>query len=201
MNDILHMPKLLGKNLRQLRIHNDLTLAQLAERTGLSKSFLSMIESGSRSVKIMTDLRSILVSMNYSLGRFVTEAQEHDEDAPHNEPTAIVQTQKHTLLLDGKRDTGSYRLLLLRPLRSSDDAEFLELYLPPRTQLTEENTTIPAEVRGIVRSGSFLLVLQGDEFMVREGEEFCFDGSTPHIMRNFTDEPVCVNLVVHPGKL
>lgn len=198
MIDLIGLPGKLGGNLRRLRIACDLTLDETARRSGLSKSFLSMLESGKRSVK-MTDLRRILSCYGYSLGRFLSEAHEPDgEEMPSIEPGRIVQSAGNTVLLDGCREDGQYRLLLLRPLRHAADCEILELFLPPQSQMSEENMTIEVEVRGVVQKGTLLIVLRGDEYIAREGEEFCYDGTVPHILRNYTDAPVVVNLFLSP---
>lgn len=198
MVDLIGLPDKLGRNLRRLRIACDLTLDETARRSGLSKSFLSMLESGKRSVR-MTDLRRILSCYRYSLGRFLSEAHELDgEEMPSIEPGRIVQTTTNAVLLDGSRQEGRYHLLLLRPLRHETDCEILELFLPPKSQMTEENMTIEVEMRGIVQKGILLIVLQGDEYIAREGDEFCYDGRIPHILRNYTDEPVIINLFLTP---
>lgn len=198
MLDLIYLPTVLGNNLRQLRIACDYTLDEISRRSGLSKSFLSMVESGKRSVK-MPDLRKVLACYGYSLGRFLSEAHDSSNDEmPTLEPERIVQTPDHAVLLDGSRQPDAYRLALLRPLRSERDIEVLELFLPPCSQMTENAITIDAEVRGIVRRGTLLIVLKGDEYKAREGEEFCYDGRIPHVLRNYTDMPTAVNLLVWP---
>ncbi len=88
------------------------------------------------------------------------------------QPNAIIQRKNNSILLDGKRSEGKFRMLLLKPLRKKADNEIIELYLPPHSQMTEENTVIPSEVRGMVQRGTLLVLLKGDEYVVREREEF-----------------------------
>lgn len=198
MLDLIYLPDRLGANLRQLRQACELTLDETARRAGLSKSFLSMLEGGKRSVK-MSDLRRILQCYRYSLGRFLSEA--HDpgaDDMPELDPHRVVQTHAQGVLMDGSREEGKYHVLLMRPLRHEDDIELIELYLPPQSQMTENNMTVEAEMRGIVRKGTLLIVLQGDEYIAREGEEFCYEGRVPHLLRNYTDSPTIVDLIIAP---
>lgn len=197
MSDLINYSDRVGANLRQLRQAHESTLDEIARRTGLSKSFLSMLESGKRSAKL-ADLRNILACYGYSLGRFVSEAHDTDSDGLPVDPGRIVQTADRAILMDGTREEGKYRLLLMRPVRSSGDIEVVDLYLPPQSQMTESNMSIDAEVRGIVRRGTLLIVLQGDEYRAREGDEFCYAGSIPHLLRNYTDQPTAVSLVVSP---
>ncbi|MES2767320.1 MAG: XRE family transcriptional regulator [Bacteroidota bacterium] len=195
-HDIINQPKLLGENLRRLRATRDATLDAIAGKTGLSKSFLSLVESGKRKIKT-DDLRRVLSYFGYSLGWFLSQTQDSVEDFPL-QPNAIIQKKNNSILLDGKRMEGKFRMLLLRPLRKKTDIEIIELYLPPHSQMTEQNTVIPVEVRGVVQRGTLLVVLKGDEYVIREREEFCFDGNIPHIMRNYTAEPSIITLFIPP---
>lgn len=197
-HDIINIPKVLGENIRRLRMTQDGTLDKLAEKTGLSKSFLSLVESGKRKIKA-EDLRRILACYGYSLGWFLSQTQDSVEDFPL-QPNAIIQRKNNSILLDGKRTEGKFRMLLLRPMRKKTDYEIIELYLPANSQVTEEHIVIPSEVRGVVMRGTLLIVLKGDEYIAREREEFCYDGRIPHILRNYTDEPVIVTFFIpHPG--
>lgn len=192
--DIINIPKLLGENLRRLRMARDITLDYMAEKTGLSKSFLSLIESGKRRIK-MEDLRNVLLCSGYSLGWFLSQAQDSVADFPLL-PEAVVQKKNNSILMAGKRKEGSFRILLLRPLRKKTDIEIIELYLPPHSQMTEENIAIESEIRGVVQKGTLLVVLKGNEYIVREREEFCYDGRIPHILRNYTGESVIATLMI-----
>jgi transcriptional regulator with XRE-family HTH domain len=197
-HDIIHNPKILGANIKRLRMTCDVTLDSIAQKTGLSKSFLSLVESGKRRIRT-EDLRNVLDCMKYSLSWFLSQTQDSVEDFPLK-PDAVVQKKNNSILLDGKRSDGAFRMLLLRPLRNKTDNAIIEVYLPPYSQLTEENMTIGAEVRGVVQLGTLLLVLKGTEYIVRQGEEFCYDGRIPHILRNYTGEPTqCVLFVPFPG--
>jgi transcriptional regulator with XRE-family HTH domain len=64
---------MLGENLRRLRISCELTMAQIALRSGLSKSFVSYLENGKRRPS-PDDLRRITLGCGYPLGRFISEA-------------------------------------------------------------------------------------------------------------------------------
>lgn len=195
--DLIHQTDLLGENLRRLRLSKECTVEKLAQISGFSKSFISMVETGKRSIKPM-DLRILVQPFGYSLGRFLSEAQDADADYLNIEPQAIVQTKKHTILLDGSRQDGKYHLILLRPMRHKEDIEILDLFLPPQVQMTEENITVDAEIRGIVKRGKLLIMLKNDEFIVREGEECCFDGRIPHHFRNYTNADCSAILIISP---
>jgi transcriptional regulator with XRE-family HTH domain len=48
------LPTLFGKNLREARIKANLTQAQVAERTGLTQQYVSLVEAGHRNITLGT---------------------------------------------------------------------------------------------------------------------------------------------------
>ncbi len=204
--DIIHHPKLFGESLRRLRTAAQMSVQQAAEGLGVSKSLLSMVESGQRTAKF-EDILGLMRLYKYPFAWFLTQTRDSFRqsvvDAPLDERAgAIVQSRTDALVMTGKRDSESLpRLLLLRPLRSRSDSEWLELFLPPHTQLTEKPIAHFGEVRGVVQHGTLLLVVDNDEYRVREGEEFCFDGARPHLLRNYLAEPTLATLVITPAAL
>ena len=204
--DIIHHPKLLGESLRRLRLASDMSVQQAANSLGISKAFLSMIESGQRTVKFEM-LLGLMRIYRYSLAWFLTQTRDSFLqsvlDKPLDQSThTIVQNRSDALLMTGTRSSDTEtRLLLQRPLRSRDDHEWLELLLPPQSQLTEQPLSIAGEVRGVVQRGTLLLVLNNDEYRAKAGEEFCFDGTIPHILRNYLAEPLLATLVISPAAL
>jgi transcriptional regulator with XRE-family HTH domain len=183
-----------------------MSVQQAANSLGISKAFLSMIESGQRTVKFEM-LLGLMRIYRYSLAWFITQTRDSFLqsvlDKPLDQSThTIVQTRSDALLMTGKRSSDTEtRLLLQRPLRSRDDHEWLELLLPPQSQLTEQPLSIGGEVRGVVQHGTLLLVLNDDEYRAKVGEEFCFDGTIPHTFRNYLSEPLLVTLVISPAAL
>lgn len=192
--DLISLPKELGTNLRLLRTITDKTLDEVASVSGLSKSFISLVESGNRSIKPF-DLKRLLAVYNYTLSWFLSKTQDTIEGFIF-EPSALVQTKNHSLLLEGSRKEGSLCILLLRPMRHEKDTEFMEIYLPAETVLSETFTTVEGEVRGVVILGTLLIEMKDKEYIIREREEFCFDGQKPHIFRNFTSIATKVLLTI-----
>ena len=206
-DDIVQHPKLLGESLRRLRLVSEMSVQQTADALGVSKSFISMVESGQRGIKF-EDLLALMRLYKYPLAWFLTKTRDSFLQSTLDKPLdqtaqTIVQTRAHTLLMTGDRlMTIHPRLLLLRPLRFRDDSEWLELMLPAQSQLTEHPLRLDeGEVRGVVQRGTLLFTLNNDEYRAKEGEEFCFDGTVPHIFRNYLTDPVIVTLVITPAGL
>jgi transcriptional regulator with XRE-family HTH domain len=217
---ILHSPHLLGESLRRLRLSRDMTVQQAADAAGLSKAFISLVESGKRNMRFEDVLR-LVHALTMSLGWFVTQTRDSFTQSSLDAPleaamTNIIQSRSEGIILAGTSLTASLAkhtqpaptLLLMRPLRHAHDLEVLELTLPPTSQLTNEpiTTLLPAkgtthEVRGVVQSGTLLIVLNNDEYRAKAGDEFCFDGALPHLYRNYTNEPTTTTLMISNGGL
>lgn len=192
--DLLYNPELIGANLRLLRASNEITLLDAATAAGLSKAFLSMVETGKRNIKF-PDLRRLLQSYKYSAGRFFSEALDEESDIIKTD--TVVRKKSQFILLDGTDKESEFHISLMRPLRSPLDVEFLEIYIPPKREIDYE-IVVDAEIRGIVQKGTLLIDFKNDEFIAYEGEEFCFDGKQAHVFRNHTSNPVCANLIIYP---
>ena len=65
----MDMRKLVGQNVRRIRLATGLTQEALAERTGLSQQYISGIESGRRNPTIITlfELSQVLRVQAYEL--------------------------------------------------------------------------------------------------------------------------------------
>jgi transcriptional regulator with XRE-family HTH domain len=204
--DIIHRPQDMGDNLRKLRVARDASLQSAANAIGVSKSFLSMVESGQRVLQF-EDLLRLLHYYRYSFARFLTDTRDEMLKSALDEPmknavNAVVRAPSDALLMLGDRNsTRAPRILLLRPLRSPDDSEWLEIALPPYSQLTEKPLQFKGEARGVVQRGTLLLILNNDEYRAKEGSEFCFEGSNPHIFRNYLDQPLIFTLIITPAAL
>lgn len=204
--DIIHHPKLFGENLRRVRIAADMSIQQVAEELGISKSLVSMVESGQRSFKF-EDILALMRLYRYPYAWFLTQTRDAFLQSILDKPLEqsarkVVQTRSEALLMTGERNSEKFpRMFLLRPLRSRQDSEWLELFLPAQSQLTEKPIALEGEVRGVVQRGTLLLVLDDDEYRIKAGEEFCFQGFRPHIFRNYLLESAIATLVITPAAL
>ncbi len=199
MYDVLHHPPALGKNLRILRRVRERSLSDVAQAVGISKALLSLIEQGKRRCSFEL-LYQLLQYYRYSLGQFISEAQHHNEvEGPYFQPTAPRQTPMHHLLLAGNRNYSSPTLLLLRPLSSSSDLEFLRLILPPRSSLPAKTFfRFDGQFRGYMLQGKLLIESSdASELVIHQGEEFAITLQHPFRFRNYTDSR-CEALLIFP---
>lgn len=85
----------LGKALTLCRNQKGLTKTQLSERTGLSISYITLLEQGKRDPNIST-IESISSAMNIPISIFIFLASDHQEKAGMSE--ALVEKLSHAAL-------------------------------------------------------------------------------------------------------
>lgn len=192
--DILKLPKVIGKNVKKLRVINELTIQQLSNSSNMTISAISEIENAN-SLPRPLNLRKLLLSMNYSLGLFISKI--HDE-APHFnlDSKRLVSKKDDFLLLYGSRNKNSNRVLLVRPLENIDEKEVLELNILANEDLFKEKIEIKSSIWGILRQGELLIEFEKDEMWIKEGEEFQFDGKESHNYRSISNIDCVVTLII-----
>ena len=83
----------LGRKIKQLRLANDLTLEELANRSELSKGFLSQVERNLTSPSVAT-LDDILEALGTNLHDFFD--QQEDEQLVFGKKDFFVNEQDHS---------------------------------------------------------------------------------------------------------
>jgi transcriptional regulator with XRE-family HTH domain len=147
----------LGERLRALRLDRGLSIAQVAERTGLTKGFLSQLERNLTSVSL-----SALARICSALGvRFGDVLDEPPMGAVIRRESAIRWTE-----------VGNHEDVVLSPPEERR-LNLIESRIPPGVSAGEGFYTVPADVELIyVLAGSLELRI-GDELVtITAGETF-----------------------------
>lgn len=171
----------LPHRLRALRRQQDLSLEQLAQRTGLTKSYLSKLERGLSEPSISTVLR---LAQAYDIG--VSQLVGSDVDA-QEETTSIVRVaDREPLVRDGTHVGYHYQSMAgRRKIRTMEPF----VVRPPRK--------FPADKAVFPHPGEeFMLVLKGSvevhvgerQFRLDCGDSVYFDSELPHRMRTVSRE-------------
>ncbi len=192
--DILDHPQIFGKQLKTLRLSLEFTIEFVASETGLSKSFISLVESGKRNINLI-DLQKLLRVYRYSVIRFFSDTADAVEGKKYN-PERNVQTEEHSILIEGSRNPGKHHLILKRPVCNKEDLAILNLFLPAGVEYPKDYFSCDAVIRGVVLSGEMLVHFQDDEILIKEGEEFSFNGERQHVFRNHKKENLSALLII-----
>lgn len=198
---IVQQQRVIGDRLKRLRMNHDWTVEKLATSVGISKAYLSMIEGGKRRVH-WTLIMRLLHSLGTTLCAFLTEHEsvKGAEDGVHSR-------RPDRLVLNGPApDERGHMPIpppsgythILTPWHEGLETEVLEIYLEPHTEWTPEPISFPGRSVCVGTQGRLLLVTQRTEYVMLEGETLQYDGSQPHSLRNYTDNPARIIMTVTP---
>jgi transcriptional regulator with XRE-family HTH domain len=158
------------RKIRSLRLQNRLTLQKVAERTGFTKSYLSMVESGKKSPPIAT-LSKIAKALNVDIAAFF------EQKRPEDRITWVQKGEGKVVVRDGT--IFGYRYESVAPTKRQKKMEpFIVTHLPKSKEggwFDHEGEEFFYVLEGKIR------FLYGDkEYLLKEGDCLYFDSSIPH---------------------
>lgn len=160
-----------GARIRERRKQLGLTLNEVAERTGVSISMLSMLERGVAGASIGT-----LVAVASAL-----HLQMHDlfEVAAESEHSPLIRREEQTEVVMGE---GVLRRLVHRS--RPDGIEMVLHEYEPGTVSADEPLHHEGREFGVLLSGSLTVELDGVSHRLRPGDAIAYDSTRPHRMVN-----------------
>ena len=160
----------IGDKIKSLRLRNNLTQKELADRCELSKGFISQMESNQTSPSLST-LEDILTTLGSSFREFF--AGEAAQKPVYRKEDVFVKELPergaaiHWLIPDSQKKDMEPILLVLAPGgRSEVDAPHM------------------GEEFGYVLSGSVRLILGEHTYKARKGDSFSYTPDFPHWLEN-----------------
>jgi len=197
---IINDPKYLGANLRRLRSSRDWTVERTAKAAGISKGYVSLVESGKRTPH-WTVIMRIVHGLGETLCGFFTRAESID---PPEDGIRTRRTDRIVIEGETPDDRGNLPpnpkgyTHILTPYHSGIRTEMVEIHLPPHTEWTPEPISFDARVTAYGVRGRLLMVGGGTEYIMHEGETLFYDARRPHSLRNYTDHSTLAVLAVEP---
>jgi transcriptional regulator with XRE-family HTH domain len=158
-----------GKHIRELRLANELTQSELARRAGLTKGFISLLESDKSSVSLET-LVQVLTVLGESLTTFFSE----DAQMP------FVFKKKDRVTLDV---TGREKHELLIPSSAMKEMEPSLVTLSPDERIGPDSPHFGEEF-GYVIQGQVQVTLGKRSATARVGDCFSFRADKEHSILN-----------------
>ena len=154
----------IGAKIKRLRLSNQLTLEELANRSELTKGFLSQLERDLTSPSIAT-LENILEALGTNLKDFFSE--DEDEQIVFSKDDFFENTQD------------DYKISYIIPNAQKNEME------PILIELKEDKKSMEidphdGEEFGYVIQGKVTLVNGEEEYDVKKGETFYLKGNLPH---------------------
>jgi transcriptional regulator with XRE-family HTH domain len=176
----------LGDRLRARRQAAGLSLAALAEATGLTKGYLSKVERGVGQPSIGTIYR-----LAEALG--LPAAQLLTHGGPPSALADIARASPATPPQDGD--------LQLRPLFPSNTGQLiaLEMWPPLQARPSQDTSTHAGEELLHVLSGQMEILFENQTLLLNTGDTLRFDARRPHRTRSLGPQRARVLLVLVEG--
>jgi transcriptional regulator with XRE-family HTH domain len=166
-------PRLIGSEIRGLRKARAVTLAELAQASGLSVGYLSLLERD-RATPSIKALHAVSRALGVTISWFF-EAN----DVPEEERDLVVRRARRRRL--------DYSAGLVDELLSPNLTGALELLscrFPPGSSSGVEPYTHAGEEAGVVIRGRLELWVDGRTVTLEAGDSFGFESALPHKYRN-----------------
>jgi transcriptional regulator with XRE-family HTH domain len=183
-------PPQVGRGIQKLRKERNLSLDDLAKRSGVSKSMLSQIESG----KVNPTIATVWKIAN-GLGVALQVLLEGWEEPPGK---FTVTRAKDVVVLDSPDENIHFRVL--SPLSMADDLEFYLLTLQGRGKLESAAHYNGTEECLTVLKGKIKVTVSEQSTELHEGDFITYHADKTHIIENPANEPAQIHMVVRHGR-
>ena len=161
----------IGAKIKRMRLANGLTLEELANRSELTKGFLSQLERDLTSPSVAT-LEDILEALGTNLKDFFSEDEEEQ-----------IVFGKNDFFVNAQDD---YKISYIIPNAQKNEMEpiLIELKKGKESMALDPHE---GEEFGYVLQGKITLVYEDDCFEMKKGETFYLKGNLTHYLKNDSD--------------
>ena len=162
----------IGKKIKELRTLCNLTQEELANRTELTKGYISQLENDLTEPSIST-LEDILKALGTNLGDFFST---------QNTNQVVFKASDY---FDKEEEV--YKITWLVPNAQKNEMEPILLTIYP---FSETHVDYPHEGQefGYVLEGELLLCIDNKKLKVKKGETFYYDSTKNHYLKNVKDK-------------
>ncbi len=174
----------IGQRIKALRVAQQMTQEEVANRSDLTKGFISQLENDATSPSIAT-LTQILDVLGVSLADFFRGYK--SERVVFGRQARVLSSESNALV--------RFELLVPRAINRSIDPAFVTLGPGARTDVDKMHE---GEEFGYVMTGEVVLVLDGIEHKVKAGECFSFYPNVPHWVENRAEREAKLLWVTNP---
>jgi transcriptional regulator with XRE-family HTH domain len=174
----------IASNLKQLRQERNLSLNQLAQLSGVSKSMLGQIERGevNPTISIMWKIADGLkVSFTQMLTLPISDVD-------------VIRKNNTIPMVD---DEGKFRNFPLFPYDSGRKFELYNVELDPNGELSSDPHPAGIEEFVTVFSGELTMTVSGNSYTLKEGDAIRFNADLPHIYINNSDVTAHYSMIIY----
>lgn len=170
-----YVNEVIGKKIKDLRNQNGLTQQELADRTELTKGYISQLERGQVAPSVVT-LLDLIECLGTNASDFFKEAEKEK----------VVFSEEGFF---EKIDQDGNSIQWIVPTAQKNQMEPLLVEIQPHQKLFE-HTPHDGEEFGYVISGTLVLHLGEESYTVKAGESFYFPANRDHYIENKTARTV-----------
>jgi len=200
--------KTLGLSIREERRMQNLTLDQLSQKTGLSKSFLSQIERnlGQPSITSLKKIAHVLgmsvvnlfideTNQNIDFGRLPLSQEDREKERIYVKDVKIVRSAyRKSLVLPGSKIVYA----LLTPAHNRQVEVMYVRIGPHENSGTEPTKDPPGEKFALVLKGSLQFTIEDNVYQMHEGDSIYFPADSPFSWQGIGKSSIEVLWVLTP---
>lgn len=164
----------IGDKLKQIREIKGLSLRDIAEKSGLSASFIGQVERNETSPS-MRSIKNITDALGIKLADILIDIENQEE-----EPTNVVTLEQRRRVENLLKGVDMYYLT------PEDNKNILGaiLYAKPGSSSGEDYSLHGGEEFGYIISGTLWFWVGDKEYNLREGDSISFSSMIPHKWEN-----------------
>jgi transcriptional regulator with XRE-family HTH domain len=169
-----------GKRLRKLRLSRNLVLDELVAKTGLSRPYLSQIETGKASPSLQT-VHKLAAALSVPVTYFFAD----DGLSAH-----VIRKKERPVITFGPPDSVTGQPMRLTMLSAPNrKVEMVILEIPKGYNSTKQDQGHEGEEVFLMLAGRIRAEQGEHSFEAAEGDSFHWDGTIPHAIHNIGDGP------------
>ena len=160
----------ISKNIHRIRLQNKLTLSEVAQRTGFTKGYLSLIERGKKLPSI-SSLSKIAKALDLDIGAFFGQKK------PLDHITLVRKKERKPVVRDEK--ILGYRF---ESIASTKRQKKMEPFVVTHLRNRQESNWFDHEGEELfyVLEGTIKFFYQDETYLLHEGDCIYFDSSIRH---------------------
>lgn len=184
----MKIKKIVGKKLKAIRLKNDMTIQELAERSLVSSNMISRVERG-LTIPSVEILMKLAIVFGKSINYFVEE---------------VTTTHEIVLTAPGKRDKTVYdddsNMVTESFTSGLRDPQFMSFYCTVAKEGTSgrRNMYHPGDELLYLIEGRLRITIAGETHVLNSGDSICFKSHLPHRWDNIGDDEARVIWTLSP---
>ena len=181
--------KNLGKRIKQIRIKKSLTQEGLAARSGLTKSYISLLEAGKK-IPAISALSRIAVAFGMTIGDFF-ESKDDSSDV-----AVVRKNERFQVAQRGTPFGYVYEALSLQKKDRLMDPFLVKVLPGDKSKAKRVEFEHAGEEFDYVIEGKIKYIINDQEYVLDEGDSIYFDSAMKHRVEAIGNKPA-LTLSVH----